>query len=738
MRSSFNKSLLFFLLLGCLFASVPAKGDIIYPARLQMTETEPGIFEVTFVLPVVNGKVLKARPLLPEACQLLVEPIVDGDAYTKQISMRVACDPQALAGQKVGIEGLLGSQVDIFLSIRTLEGRKYESTLSPVNAFYVIPQPPSWSNLLQDASLKGMRLLLSEWPLYILLVVLVLYYHNRQWVWSSLLFVLAHALGMWLTRQWTVMPSSTATVISQPVVMVPEYLPIIASLIVVLLLAVPLVNRKNALTLSNGKSLLLAFLLGISFGAAAPTDMLPEGLSQQEANGFQGLLSIGTALGAVLAVLLVREFVYLLKILTEKYSRYSLIQWVGYGVGVIAVTGLLYESSQFWIFPSLLPDIPVVLLLYTLVLGVWLAYLNMKRAWLLGTVLLLPLAMGMLLVFQAYTFPYSLQILLASLCFMLIHYTFRSRPPAWLNLGVLGVANLAAGFHLAHFATENLSFSGAQAVSYLLMLSLLLALVVYLAGQYNIERPGKSVVHYGFCGLLAIAGLFIWFDYYATTYFPQLTSNLAMGFIQIPFLSLLLLIAAWMVWPRYRSIHKKMQVRRRYPVLSLTLMSVALLLLPYGLKAENPWYSPHAPGKEEASKIMHQLLSHTYTAFNLKDENELFTQLSQSVSGELIDDLYLDSRRRLNVGLREGAEVKVEEVEVINIGNQPEGNFAEVGYIYPAEWIVTARVKHLQHIHFRQNRYTGSINIKREKEQWKISGIILKSEDRSILAASAR
>jgi len=738
MRSRFKSSFLFVLIFGCLFASVPAKADVIYPARLQMTETEPGIFEVTFVLPVVNGKVLKARPLLPEACQLLEEPIIDGDAYTKQVRMRVACDPQALAGQKVGIEGLLGSQVDIFLSIRTLEGRKYESTLSPVNAFYVIPQPPAWSSLLQDASLKGMRLLLSQWPLYILLVVLALYYHNRQWVWSSLLFVLAHALGMWLTRQWAAMPSSTATVISQPVVMVPEYLPIIASLIVALLLAMPLVNGKNVLTLSNGKSLLLALLLGISYGAAAPTDMLPEGLSHQEANGFQGLLSIGIAVGAALAVLLAREFVYLLRISTEKYSKLSLLQRVGYGVGILAVTCLLYESSQFWVFPSLLPDIPLVLLLYTLVLGVWLAYLNMKRAWLLGAVLLLPLATGILLAFQAYTFPYSLQVLLASLCFMLIHYSFRSRPPAWLGLGVVGLANLAAGFHLAHFAIENLSFAGAQTVSYLLMLSLFLTLVVYLFGKQPIESSGKGVAHYGFCGLLGVAVLFLWFDYYAETYFPQLTSNLAMGFIQIPWLSLLLLMAAWLAWPRYRSIHKKMKVQRRYPVASLSLLTLALLLLPYGLKAENPWYSPHAPGKEEASKIIHQLLSHTYTAFNLKDEDELFTELSESVSGELIDDLYLDSRRRLNVGLREGAEVKVEEVEIINIGNQPEGNFTKEGYIYPAEWVVTARVKHLQHIHFRQNRYTGSININREKEQWKISGIILKSEDRSILAASAR
>jgi len=710
----------------------------VYPARLQMTETEPGIFEVNFVLPVINGKVLKARPLLPEACRPLEEPVIDGDAYTKRMRWRVACDAQALAGQKVGIEGLLGSQVDFFLSIRTMEGRRYESTLSPVNAYYVIPHPPAGSQLLKDGSLQGMRLLLSQWTLYILLAGLAFYYQGQQWLASSLLFVLAHALGMELTRQWAIGPPANAAVVSQPVVLVPEYLPVLASLILALLLALPLSSGKHQLALSRKKSLLLACFLGISFGAAAPTDLLPTGLSQSEAHGFQACLSLGVALGAVLIVLLIREFVYLLRLLMAKYSRYTLQSWVGYGTGIIAVAGVSYEGSQFWVFPALLPDIPGVLLLYTLALGVWLAYLRLDKPGVVAGVLLLPLAVGILLAVQGWLFPFSREVLLGSFYFMLIYYTFGSQPPAGLNLGLLGIANLAAGFHLAHFAAENLSFAGAQAGTQLLTLSLLLVLILHLAGTYRKKRPGTGKIHYAFCGLLAAAGLLVWLDYYAANYYPKLGNQLAMGFIHIPFLSILLLIGSWLIWPRYRTIHKKMQLRRRYPVASLSLMSLALLLLPYGLKAENPWYTPHAPGAEEASKIMHQLLSHTYTAFNLKDEDELFTQLSQSVSDELVGDLYLDSRRRLTVGLREGSEVKVEEVAVISTGNEPEGNIAEAGYTYPSEWVVTARVKHLQHIHYRQNRYTGSITIKHEEEQWKISKIVLKSEDRSILAASTR
>ena len=53
--------------IGALIIPGKAHADIVYPSRLELIETEPGILEVTFVLPVIQGKVLNARPILPEA-----------------------------------------------------------------------------------------------------------------------------------------------------------------------------------------------------------------------------------------------------------------------------------------------------------------------------------------------------------------------------------------------------------------------------------------------------------------------------------------------------------------------------------------------------------------------------------------------------------------------------------------------------------------------------------------------
>ena len=49
------------LLILLLLMGPNLQADIVYPARLQLTETAPGVYEVLFVLPVIQGKILRAR-----------------------------------------------------------------------------------------------------------------------------------------------------------------------------------------------------------------------------------------------------------------------------------------------------------------------------------------------------------------------------------------------------------------------------------------------------------------------------------------------------------------------------------------------------------------------------------------------------------------------------------------------------------------------------------------------------
>jgi hypothetical protein len=116
-----------------------------------------------------------------------------------------------------------------------------------------------------------------------------------------------------------------------------------------------------------------------------------------------------------------------------------------------------------------------------------------------------------------------------------------------------------------------------------------------------------------------------------------------------------------------------------------------------------------------------------------RDENEVYDTLAESVTGDLVDDLYLDNRRRLIAGMREGTEVTVRGVNVLEIGEPIEGLTKENGFSYDCRWTVVARVQHLQHVHHRQNTYSGVLTLRAEDDRWKIAGVELLSEDREVV-----
>jgi hypothetical protein len=100
-----------------------------------------------------------------------------------------------------------------------------------------------------------------------------------------------------------------------------------------------------------------------------------------------------------------------------------------------------------------------------------------------------------------------------------------------------------------------------------------------------------------------------------------------------------------------------------------------------------------------------------------------------------VEDLYLDSRRRLNAGTREGTEVTVRDVSVVEIGDPAERTAGSGAFSYDCRWVVTSRVRHLQHIHHRQNIYGGVLTLTVDGSRWKIARVELASEDRVLLSA---
>ncbi|MFL0354289.1 hypothetical protein [Xanthomarina sp. GH4-25] len=715
MKNSLKRFLAISIFSLCLLAPLALKADITFPARLEITEISPGIYEVFFVLPVINGKVLKAHPVFPDAFTILDEPKIEGDNNTKRMTWRVSCDPDKISGLKIGIDGLLGSPTDVFFKLSLLNGRSYDTKLSPASAFYMIPAPPTFLSLTKEAFINGIQLVLSFNVFYLFLLILLPFLTNRFLQKLLIIFGVFSLLGLWLSIQ--------------------EYLVFSKYHFAFILLLTSLFSAFNLLKLpktafKDATTATFSLLLGLAYGGVLSPHTDLTGFTSSDVITYLTAMILGVLLGLELIVLMLKELIilltYLFKNKTEPIFAYS--------VGILSFAFLIYECSLYITAPSMLPNLPLVLIVFALVASFSLKRINHGNTLVKTMLFLAPLALGISFGFQGIQIPFAFTILLGCIWFLFLSYSYTSLQTKLFQLFILTLAGILTGMLLAEYTRDSLSFALGQTTGYLIILLLFLTNILRVKTETTSEksRPYKFIITL----IIFLSLIYIWFQGFSSELFQTIQTDFTMGLLHLPVLSIILLILVWVAWPRYKKIHKAMNMERKKPMLSYLFLGLALLLIPITIKASNPWHVFEEPTQAEVQQITQRILTNAYTAFNLKDETQLFTILSNNLEGALVDNVYLDSRRRLTMGLKDGAEVTVETVVVSNIGERlPTDDLATV-FKYPTEWTVTARVRHLQHVHYRQNKYLGEITLKISDNVWKISNMTLTSEDRTIISAN--
>jgi hydrogenase/urease accessory protein HupE len=709
-----------YLLFAFFLIAIPqwARADIVYPARLEIKELEAGVFNVTFTLPIVNNMRLKARPVLPPVCEDLTPHDIRGTAATYTETWQTSCDPQQLSGQPIQVEGLIGTQIDVILFLEMLDGRSFTATLKPSKAIFVVPAHPSLFALIGKTLVSGMQQILRSAEILLLIFLLVFFVPGHRTLPAVLIaFLIAHAAGQILAQQQWLLVS-------------PYLAPLFAAFIAVL----------PTLKLARGKDdafspwqpfRLLAVFLGLLYGGANPEILSPEGLSGAEQRlAFSGY-NVGVAAGLILGYLLLRELRQVLKHLprfSQSERKRKLLSYVG---GILAMGLFLYQLSVFIFSPSILPGVPPEFFMIAIVLAIWMGISASIQKRGKVSFLLILLTAGISVGLSGVVLPLESFVVLTTLFFFSAMLIFKREFPLKIILLIAGLTVLYHAGSAANFIQENLSKPAANAVG--------AAVLAVFGGflSFRMARQSYKSLPAGIrmIGIAAAAAAVLfrsqeylqWFD-------TTVATDYALGMLRLPLLFLALLIAALIVWPRKRKIHQHLGLKIRKPVSHLILLMLAFFMLPLGtVKVKNLFFTPDAPRDEQARRILQKVLSNTYEAFNLKDEDRLYDKLSQNVSGDLVADLYLDSRRRLTAGVRQGAEVTVKDVSVVSVGDTVRGINAAEGFSYQCKWVVTARVKHLQHVHHRQNIYTGVLTIKVNDEKWKIDRVALLSEDRIII-----
>jgi len=691
-----------------------ATADLVNPSTLTLKETSPSRFSVELTLPVIQGRVLKARPVLPDVCVIDGDADVQGDGGKVVRTWAMTCDPSDLVGTAIGMHGLLGTSLDVQLTIETLDGRKYVGQLRPTQAYYVVPPLPTVRSLAVDVGGAAVRQVLRRPELAILLLLCAFSGVRLRALFASAgAFALALALGQWLkTENW---------------IGVSSFLPVTLTAVMGLAIALSITRGKASLSRAGRWTVpALTTLMGVLYGGSGlPVQMV---LSRSEQHLAFLFSALGTTAGLALVILCAGQLRAAVAGCGGR-TRERLRFWIAYLGGVAACAIGLYQGTAPLFVGGVTPTVPLVALLAAIALGAWCgAQSGPVRSFLPG-VAGCAVIVGMVLSLRGTSLPQTTLAVYGSLALVGLLLVWPLRWPGWAVLVLVAVYSFYHGCHAAGILRESVALPVAQATALIVLLVFLFLVARHYAGQ---RPPGGVAIRV--IGLTTALLAVLWrLAEYRQWMGEEVAAEATMGLFRLPVLSIVLVLVALMMWPRKRrfrpaTAEKTVPMHWGLVLVALFTFSVA------GVRVRNPFHTPRAPTAAEARPIVSMLLTDTYLAFNLDDENAAFDRLARNLSEDLVPDVYLDSRRRLTDGTRKGAEVTVKDVSVMSVEAPSALDSGDGSVTYPCKWVVTARVKHWQHIHDRQNVYLGKLAIRVENDRWKISDLELLSEEREIVS----
>jgi hypothetical protein len=174
-------------------------------------------------------------------------------------------------------------------------------------------------------------------------------------------------------------------------------------------------------------------------------------------------------------------------------------------------------------------------------------------------------------------------------------------------------------------------------------------------------------------------------------------------------------------------------LRGKRPLLSFSLgrvlLALGLLVAPWTHVAlPIPSLAGSAPSSDEARWILAGILPNVYRALEFRDESAAYDRLAVSVTGETLEEVYLDHRKALEMEERGGARARVEAVELLGVDEVRARD--DGGFDARASWTVGGTVTHFGHRHFRQNRYDARVAVLPVDGRWKIRSIEVLDQER--------
>lgn len=196
--------------------------------------------------------------------------------------------------------------------------------------------------------------------------------------------------------------------------------------------------------------------------------------------------------------------------------------------------------------------------------------------------------------------------------------------------------------------------------------------------------------------------------------------------LAIPVLSVALALAAAAVLLTWLLVGRRSWRPLRVVVLLMALAILSVLARPYFHQmVEDPFARADPVTPEAARAVFSALHQNIYRAFDYPAEEDVYDALAHSVSGGLLEQLYLQLQKSLKMQEQGGAVARIEQVEMISGELQsPDPSQAlplDRYFDYHSVWTVSGSVEHWGHIHTRKNQYEADFTVNATPSGWRIT-----------------
>ena len=170
-------------------------------------------------------------------------------------------------------------------------------------------------------------------------------------------------------------------------------------------------------------------------------------------------------------------------------------------------------------------------------------------------------------------------------------------------------------------------------------------------------------------------------------------------------------------------VFRTFQEQRKLQTGAAVVLLVATALAGWSMKTWDDVRLNDARLKELAGGLLHNI----YRAFDYRGEEQIYDVLAHSVTGNLLNDVYLEVRKGLELANQGGAQVKVKNIEMLEARQVGEN---DDGFLVEARWNVAGSVGHWGHIHQRTNSYHATLTLQDIDGVWKLTGLDILEEER--------